>query len=369
MPNNLTRPTLISTPAFDATQSHTFTFTVYGQGQQVVANRLVIRNQTTNETVYDEKQETFRYEHIVSANKLTNNTYYNAVITTFDANDNESTESVPIQFWCYSSPVLTITNMPATNIVENASYTFQFTYTQAENEPLNSYVVNLYSAAQTLISTSNTVYVTDGTPPYSGSYLFTGLSNSTEYYIEIVGSTINNTTVTTGLQQFSVRYAHPDVFALVELVNNCKGGYISVTSNIVLIEGTSNPDPPTYIDNKEVDLREDGSWVEWNSGYTISGDFLSRSWFRDPNVNTELIRFSNAQGQTISVIYREGYEDVDATDLQGYMEVYVNSMNEDFSYYIFSNFVDIPDPEDATKSYSFWLRRVNNIYQAQLGTT
>ena len=74
MATNLTKPTLISTPAFDATQEHTFTFAIYGSSPQIVANKLVIRNQTTNEIVYTEKQESFRYEHVVNADSLKNNT-------------------------------------------------------------------------------------------------------------------------------------------------------------------------------------------------------------------------------------------------------------------------------------------------------
>ena len=74
----LTRPTLNSTAAFDATKQHTFTFNVIG-GTQVVANQLVIRNNITNEIVYTEKQETYKYEHIVNAGELANGIYYNVV--------------------------------------------------------------------------------------------------------------------------------------------------------------------------------------------------------------------------------------------------------------------------------------------------
>ena len=152
----LTRPTLLSVPAFDATSEQIFSFVVTNTGSQVVSNQLIIRNQDNNDIVYQEKQETFKYEHIVNADELTNNTYYSATISVFDSDGNESPSSIPIQFWCYSSPSLTFTNLPNNNIIQNASFNFQFEYEQNEGETLNTYTVNLYDAAKNLISSSVT---------------------------------------------------------------------------------------------------------------------------------------------------------------------------------------------------------------------
>ena len=85
----LTRPTLLSQVAFDATQQQTFKF-VAQSSSQITANLLIIRNNDTNDIVYQEKQETFKYEHIVNANELTNGIYYNATITIFDNEGNLS---------------------------------------------------------------------------------------------------------------------------------------------------------------------------------------------------------------------------------------------------------------------------------------
>lgn len=358
----LTRPTLIAVPSFDATQPYTFTFTAQSGSAQIVANQLTIRTQSDNTVVYDEKQETFKYEHVVNADELTNGTYYNAVVSVFDADDNQSPTSIPIQFWCYSTPSITFTNIPANNIITNASFNFTFTYAQNEGEALNSYVVNLYNAFQSQIATSGVVYTQTGTPPYDGSYLFAGFEDNTVYYIEIVGTTVNGAIVSTGQIQFTVKYEQPDLFTLVELTNNCEEGYITLKSNIVIIEGTSNPDPPTYINDQEVDLTENGSWVEWNDGYSVSGDFLTRLWFRSPNPYTQIMQFSNAQGQTITLNYMLGYENVESPDLQSYVEVYVQSI-DGMEYYIYSNYIDtLPD----TSYYNVWLTRVNGIYQLQL---
>ena len=359
----LTRPTLNSTAAFDATKQHTFTFNVIG-GTQVVANQLVIRNNITNEIVYTKKQETYKYEHIVNAGKLANGIYYNAVLTTFDAQGNESQASIPIQFYCYTAPIIQFTNIPASGIIQNVSFNFEFLYTQTENERLNSYVVNLYNSAKVLLSTSSVVYVSNGTPPYAGNYLFSGFENNTVYFIELNGATINGTVVSTGLLQFSVNYIQPDLFSLIELSNNCNGGYITLKSNIILIEGSSNPTPPVFIDNKEVDLTNSASWVDYNSGYNVSNNFLARAWVRKPTPYSTLIKFSNADGQTIDIRFMEGYEYADDDVMKAYIEVVVTSILGR-NYYIYSNYVPILADD---KYYTIWLPRVNNIYQIQLLT-
>lgn len=361
----LTRPTLITVPSFDATQPYTFTFVVQSGSAQIVANQLTIRRQSDNQIVYNEKQETFKYEHVVNADELVNGTYYNAVVSVFDADDNQSPTSIPIQFWCYSTPSITFTNIPANNIITNASFNFTFSYAQNEDEALNSYVVNLYNAFQTQIATSGVVYAQNGTPPYNGNYLFAGFEDNTVYYIEIVGTTVNGAIVSTGQIQFTVKYLRPDLFTLIELTNNCEEGYITLKSNIILIDGESNPSPPTYIDDKEVDLTGDETWVEWNDGYSISGDFLARLWFRKPNPYAQIMQFSNTDGQTITLRYMQGYENVNAPDIQSYVELYVQNVNG-YDYYIYSNYIDtLPD----TSYYNVWLTRVNDIYQLQFTAT
>lgn len=360
----LTRPTLLNQVAFDATQSQTFVFTVTGTSSQVVANQLIIRNQETNDIVYQEKQETFKYEHIVNADELTNGVYYNATLTVFDAEGNESPSSIPIQFWCYSTPVLTFTNLPMNNIISNTSFNFQFSYTQAENEALNSYVVNLFNASQVQISTSGILYADNGTPPYTGNYTFTGFENNSTYYIQVNGLTVEGTSISTVLQQFSVQYTRPDIFTLMQLNNNCDEGYITIASNIVSIEGESNPSPPTYIDDKEVDLTEEGSWVQWNDGFSITGNMLTRLWFRKPNNYSTIMQMSNTDGQIITLNFMLGYENNSTQDMGAYVEAYIQSV-QGLEYYIFSNFVT---PLSDTQYYTLFLTRNNSVYQLQLLT-
>ena len=99
----VTKPILNAMIAFDATNPATFTFYSVG-GNQVVKNQLTIRNNSTNQIIYQNSVETFKFEHTVPGGTLTNGTYYNASIITYDATGEASTPSEPIQFWCYSAP-------------------------------------------------------------------------------------------------------------------------------------------------------------------------------------------------------------------------------------------------------------------------
>ena len=359
---SLVRPTLAAPPAFDATTAYTFTFFVAQGGAQVASNQLTIRDNTTNNIVYQQTQTTFQYQHTVPANTLTNGTNYNAVVITYDASGTASEASIPVQFWCYTTPTLQFTNIPTGNIIPNASFSFAFSYSQTQSEALNSYELNLYSSSGVLVSTSGVQYTASSTVPYNGTYLFAGFEDGTTYGLELIGTTIEGTSVTSGRISITAKYTQPAIYTLMTLTNNCEGGYVNIQSNIVLIEGTSNPSPPVYISGTEVDLTEEGSYVAWNDGYSISGDMLTRLWFRNPTANSTLLTFSNTAGETITLSYNQGYANDDrTTTLLCYMTATVTSA-AGAQYFIYSGYIPILD---STAYYNVWLTRIGGIYQLQ----
>ena len=285
----LTQPIINPISAFDATRAHSINFVVIG-GAQVIANRLVIRDNQTGSEVYNKMQSTMKLEHTIPANTLKNGGYYNAVIYTIDSGSNESTASTAVPFYCYSQPVLTIDNIPATETIRNGTYKFTGSYLQQEDELLNSYQYTLYDSNKDILSQTSLIYYESDT---SLSYTFVGMSNDTSYYVELSGETVNGTKITSGLKYFTVRYIQPASFAICDLVNNCENGYIQISSNIVAIDGKSNPTPPIYIDDKEVDLRDPKSWVRWSSGFRIQDDFTMRVWGRDFNEYQNIITLTN----------------------------------------------------------------------------
>ena len=351
----LTTPILYTISAFDATQTQVFNFNVLG-GNQVVANTLTIKDNATLTTVYSETQVTFEFKHNLPANTLTNGTYYQATLTTKDAQGNESNASVPIQFYCYSQPTFEISNMPSGNVITNSSFAFTVTYNQAQGEILNAYVFNLYSASGALISTSNTMYNTNTSLPLNISYLFSGFEDNASYSIEVTGITANGTQITTGRIPFTTAYTKPDMFSFLFLTNNCKGGYITIRSNVIGIDGIANPEPPVFIDNQEVDLRKNGSYIEWVEGYVVTGDWTLRIWGRDYNPNSEIFRFSNTNGDIITIEYC-------TDDTNCWFEMRVKHNDWLWGYVTESTHIALPS---ETEQVSCWLRRIDNFYELRI---
>lgn len=359
----LTTPILNQVPAFDADNSYTFTFNVIG-GSQVIKNRLIIRKNIDNSIVYNQIQTTFQYSHILPAGSLENGVYYNATVQTIDNNDDESLASIPVQFYCYTTPTLTFINMPENNTINNSSFNFEIQYDQKEKELLNSYIVNLYNVQNILVSSSNEVFVnSQKQPPITFSYNFNGFDDNTTYYVECIGVTINDTQITSGKQQFFVNYAYPNIWQRVGLENNACEGYITINSNIVYIEGTSNPSPPTYIDDKAVDLTNSDSWVRFQEGYELNNDFTIRifgsNFTNDSNIFT-MWNNGDSGNKPYKLIlnYRKGYIIGDDNEYI-YAELYVYSGNM-LPYYLYSNYMKLPLENE---NIMFWIRRINNIYE------
>lgn len=350
----LIRPILATPPAFDANKDYTFSFSVASGGDQVVSNTLTIILQDNKEVVYKNTITSYAFTHTVPAGTLTNGSYYSASITTSNYQGVVSSPSNSVQFYCYTTPTFDFYEFPTGNIVQNSNYVFKVQYNQNEAEPLNSYIYNLYDSQKVLISTSGTKFVGTLTePPNIIEYQFSGLTDETTYYIQAIGRTVNNTEVSTELLSFIVRYSTPNVFTVVELTNNCQGGYITVKSNLTSIEGISYPDPPIYVDDDTaVDLRQDGNYVSWQEGFSISGDFTASLWGRSFIPNKTIILLENkTTGESLVVNYREDENN------NVYAELFVTSNS--LHYYIFSEKISKPSDTDPVQ---IWFRRIGNLY-------
>lgn len=282
----LTQPILNSIAAFDATQEHIFSFISIG-GDQVTGSQLTIYDNETGTKIYQGNHTSFKFEFPLSADILTNGKYYNATISTINNAGQFSEPSNPVAFYCYTEPVLSITNISTGSTIEQSNYMFQGSYFQNEGELLNGYQYTLYNSNKEKISQSAILY--DGLYQYT----FSGMANDTSYYVEISGVTVNNTPVSSGLILFTIRYIQPASFAICDLINNCQNGYIQISSNIVSIDGKSEPDPPKYIDDKEVDLTDEGNWVQWDEGFNIQNDFTMRIWGRSFKDDETIVTMKN----------------------------------------------------------------------------
>mgnify|MGYP004545275793 CR=1 FL=1 len=345
----LTKPILSSISAFDATLDKTITFDVQS-GQQVTGNTLTIINQATGSAVFTNTIETFQYSNTIPANTLVNGESYQATIQTIGVNNTTSPVSEPVQFKCFTTPLVYIEDISDGYVIRSSNYTFVGSYTQSQGELLQSFEFNLYNANGVLLSTSGVKYSEDIT------YTVNGLEDNTAYYIELITNTVNGMVTNTDRILINVDYEQPAFFTINQLENLCDTGQIQISSNIKVIIGKSNPQPPIYIDDNEVDLRKSGSYVLFDEGFSIDKDFTLKLVGRDFNENSQILKIS---GNNIVVLLNWAVDNVTSNEVKYFMELYCYNNISDFKYYIKSNSISEPTENE---DIFIWLRRVDSLY-------
>lgn len=368
-------PTLYTVPAFDAEFDQQFRFDAVGSSPNFNSVNLVIYNNKIGVKVYDHTFTQLDTTVTVPAGTLTNGVQYRAQVRTIYHGSGEPTQVSPwsniIFFYCYTTPVLTFENFPTNGIVGSSSYNFVVSYSQKENELLQTYTLNLYNSSKDLIMSSGLLYPVSSTIPTMGSYTFQNMSNNSVYYVEYTITTVEGTVVTTGLKLFTVNYIQPDEFTLLDLSNNCREGYVLIRSNIKFLTAETYPSPPIYINGTAIDLRN-GKYADWSKNISFSGNFVAKLWFRNPTVATnpngsmdELFGMVGDEGK-FHVRFLNGYADNSSTKLQAYCELKASLGEDDAldpSYVVYSNFIDILPQKEW---YCLWITQENNVYKLHL---
>lgn len=243
----MSQPILYTVKPFDATITYRIQFAY--SSSQVFKNRLIVKDNTTNVTVFDETIESRQLFHDIPANTLTNGVQYNAQLSVFDSNNVESALSNAITFYCFATPVFVFSNVTDGQVIHNSYYEFVLSYSQAQNRGLNMYQMFLYNSSKSQIYTTNEIYEVSDL-----SQMIQNLDNNSNYYIEGNGVTIDGVSISTGLIPFSVEYIMPVVFSKIQVANVPSLGQVQVTSNLLSIDGKSTPENPTYIANERIDL-------------------------------------------------------------------------------------------------------------------
>ena len=128
------KPILYLVPTFDAHSEQEIRFV--WEGNQSFGNICVIRDNLTDQIIYQNIQTTMQLKHILPADSLVNGKLYNIRIATIDINNNTSDYSSPVLFYCFTYPSFIFTNISSNTIVRNATYQVNLSYSQLENEPL-----------------------------------------------------------------------------------------------------------------------------------------------------------------------------------------------------------------------------------------
>lgn len=267
----LITPIALTQNAFDANNTQRFYFTSTG-GDQVVKNKLTIKKLSDDSVVYSNVVETYSFYQDVPSGTLENGVNYSFYFNTYNINGDISENSNVIMFWCFTTPIIVFTNIPASGILTTVSYNFKCTYDQQENEKIESLVFRLYNNQGALIDSSDNLYTTEE-PPNNFEYTFNDLLENVRYYVEAIGITVNGTEVSSTRIPFTVQYSAPIFYEKLKLKNNAKDGNINVYTNLIAIDGYTNLNPVPYIDGM-VDLSKYGSYVRWDSGFSIPSSFV-----------------------------------------------------------------------------------------------
>ncbi len=358
-------PILNTIPAFDGEKETKITFTCRGIESQVAKNRLVIKNNETNNVLYDITKTDARYEHTIPSKALQNNAFYRAYITVLDRDGNESPKSNEVLFKCIKTPIFVFTNISET--MQNSAFEAKLKYSQPDGEMLNTYQVILYSFSKNQLFHSGLKYfLVPPEPDGDGSITIedfgvpiSNLDNHMEYYIRAAGETLNGLSVDTGYIHFSVSYDTPSVFTAIELTNAEKQGSIQITSNIIALEGKASGDAP-FLDNSKIDLSKNDASVVFEKGFLLENDFTLQVLFQGPEAPSDILILENEKHRIIVSWHKGAYTSTNSEE-----KAYVKTVAEGTlcNYVQQSNYIDIPSPTDRLQ---LWLRKKNHIYEVKI---
>lgn len=366
----MVKPISSSLSAFDATNNQTFSFTSVG-GNQVVKNKIVITNNATAIVEYENTVTSYIFSQTVPSGTLTNGEYYNFYFITYDINDNESVASNLVSFYCFTTPNLEISNMPSGNIINSFDFTFDATYSQVEDERLSFVYFTLYDATGTQIIKSSNIYNSTAQPT-TISYYYNGFEETTNYSIRIDGETQYGTIITTGLIEFTTDYYSPTLLVNLDLENKCDDGYVQITSNIIAIDGISNPTPPNYTDENTTTtvFGNIGEYIYWEEGYTIVTNFLTRLWIKPCNDEESILTLRNwrrVDSVPINAVEFNVYllREIPFGETEPKTCLKMESTQEvGKEVVLYSNYIGLIN---NLSEIFIWFKKVENVYELQLG--
>lgn len=343
------KPQLYKYDAVDATTEIILKF--IWNGNQTFGNSCVIRNNITDEIVYQATETTMQSRHVISPNTLINGVLYNARIATIDINNNMSEYSDPILFYCFTTPTFIFDNLTKNQVVRNASYQVLMSYSQIENEPLKSWEISLYDHSKNLIQTSNINYSNNI------KYTLTNLEDNQSYYIKATCMTLNGMEISTEYISFSVNYKQPAIYSILTLENIKENGYIKLQSNIRAVEAHSEKDIE-YIDNEYVNLKDNKVFID--KDFSLDDDFIINLLGYNL-VSGKLIMQLSDGTNNVSLYLRNGIYDVNNNVNMTFVEL---SIPIGFTRYIcFSNYINTPKDSDLL---SITVKRKNQLFNVYI---
>lgn len=362
----LVTPSLQPIASFDVTESKDITFISSGGDKPVKAIlNINVQNKSYKRSyISSVSSSTSEYTITLPANFLTGDNFGNGVtyevtVSTYNYQGQISEKSNIQIVTAYTNPEIVIVSPETTH--ESATLTCSFTYSQKENESINKYSFRLLNSIGTQLDYSKDIFYSQDK---SLSYQFkTELANDGTYIVEVNVVTVGNTNIIK-TKTFVAQYIQAsDYFPLIiDNSTTCENGAVVVKSELVLFEGEAYPSPPTYIDNDYVSLVEPGSYVIFDKGFEINGDFALIIKFNSP-VLYPLNKYGDAEKSIV---------EMEKKNEDGYILINVEESNIDtnkvraevcikdgpFYYRVLSDYIN---KADATKDYRIVFRKIDNL--------
>ena len=343
------KPILYNILAFDGINEQTFQF--LWNGNQAFGNVCVIKKNATEELVYQSTETTMQLKHTVPTHTLKNGTLYNVRVAVLDIDNNISSYSDPVLFYCFTTPSFTFDNIEENQIIKNASYQINMSYSQIENEPLQSWEISLYDTSRSQIQTSGVNYTSDI------SYTLTNLEDNESYYLKATCMTLNGMEVETEYIPFSVNYKQPSVYSILTLENVADKGYIKLQSNIRAVEARTEKDAE-YIDGEYINLKDNSVIIDRD--FSLDNDFLINLVGYNFTPNSLIMELSDGVNK-IALYFRKGTYDINDNVEKAFIEL--NVPVGFTSYICYSNYIDVPN---ETTISSVWIKRKYGIFSVYI---
>lgn len=362
----LVTPSLQPIASFDVTESKDITFISSGGDKPVKAILNINVQNKTYQKSYISSVSSSTSEYIITlpANFLTGDNFGNDVtyeisVSTYNYQGQISEKSNIQIVTAYTNPEIVIVSPETTH--ESATLTCSFTYSQKENESINKYSFRLLNSIGTQLDYSGDILYSQDK---SLSYQFkTELANDGTYIVEVNVVTVGNTNIIK-TKTFVAQYIQAsDYFPLI--IDNsatCENGAVVVKSEFVLFEGEAYPSPPIYIDNDYVSLVKPGSYVIFDKGFEINGDFALIIKFNSPvlypvnkygDAEKSIIEMTKKNEDSYIIInVEEGISDTNKVRAE------VCIKDGPFYYRVLSDYIN---KADATKDYRVVLRKIDNL--------
>lgn len=335
----MARPIIKQIQPFDAEQN--FEVEILWAGNRPHANRIIIRDNETNDIKFDDTISTFALKHTIPSNTLENGKSWVAEIQVYDEENIPSPLSEKVLFYTFQKPDFEFIDVPKNGNITNSSFAVSVFYYSPDWEDISSYIFYLYDSAKQQISQSNTL-----SDSFNVAYTYTGLENNTSYYIRCKGVTVHGMKLDTGYIQINVKYQNTKMYSRIYTDTVPEKGYVKISSNLIRIE--YNGDETFDYENNMIKLID--KTLYYDEGFIIDGNFTLIINGKNLWQTNDIIKMNNnTPGLVLSSrIYSNGK--------LRFRLLVPNSVNH---YLLYSDELDFTNNDKVT----IVLRRKNNLYQ------